>query len=144
MPDDILRIFDANVNRACEGLRVVEEVCRFILNDAGLSDRLKKARHSVRSILESERLIPHRDSENDVGKGVLKYGSGARTGLPDIIDANLKRAEEALRVIEEFSKLEELDIPLDNIRAIEAVRFEVYTLEKEIFSLAQANNKFRK
>jgi len=141
---DILRVLDANINRACEGLRVVEEVCRFILNDAGLSDRLKHARHRIRDIMETGRLLPHRDSENDVGKGVLKYGSGARTGLQDVIDANLKRTQEALRVLEEFAKLEELGITPERIGEIESVRFGVYTLEKEIYSAAQAQNKLRK
>ena len=132
MDGSVLRVLDANINRACEGLRVVEEVARFVLGHAEMSERLKSLRHTIRSLADSSLLLPNRDSANDVGMGVLKYGSAERDGIPAIVGANLKRAQEALRVIEEFSKLSELNIPLDKIAGIERARFEVYTIEKEL------------
>ncbi|NPV00558.1 MAG: thiamine-phosphate pyrophosphorylase [Brevinematales bacterium] len=132
MDGSVLRVLDANINRACEGLRVVEEVARFVLDHAEMSERLKSLRHTVRSLIDPSLLLPNRDSVNDVGMGVLRYGSAERDGIPAIVGANLKRAQEAIRVIEEFSKLSELNIPVDKIAAIERARFEVYTIEKEL------------
>ena len=37
----ILRIIDANLNRTAEGLRVLEDIARFVLDDAALSRQLK-------------------------------------------------------------------------------------------------------
>ncbi len=132
LDSSVLRVLDANINRACEGLRVVEEVARFVLNHTEMSERLKSLRHTIRGLIDMSLLLPNRDSGNDVGMGVLKYGSAERDGIPAIAGANLKRAQEALRVIEEFSKLSELNIPVDKIAAIERARFEVYTIEKEL------------
>ncbi|MCX7680174.1 MAG: thiamine phosphate synthase, partial [Spirochaetes bacterium] len=38
---------DANINRAMEGLRVCEDICRFVLHDEMLSRTAKKYRHSI-------------------------------------------------------------------------------------------------
>ena len=43
----MLRLIDANLNRAREGIRVIESVARFILNDADLSKSLKAMRHEL-------------------------------------------------------------------------------------------------
>ena len=39
------RILDAAANRASEGLRVVEDFVRFVLDDAHLTELLKQLRH---------------------------------------------------------------------------------------------------
>ncbi len=124
------RILDANVNRACEGLRVIEEIARFLFDDAASSDALKRIRHFLRELFPRQELLARRDAEGDVGKGNLRYGSESRSGLADIAAANFKRVEEALRVIEEFSKLESSGVDEDGIARLEASRYEVYTLEK--------------
>ena len=43
----VLRILDANANRAREALRVVEDYARFVLDDAALSGELKQLRHDL-------------------------------------------------------------------------------------------------
>ena len=43
----LLRIIDANLNRAREALRVMEEYARFALEDAGLSSAIKETRHAL-------------------------------------------------------------------------------------------------
>ena len=43
----LLRLVDANLNRASEGLRVVEDVSRFILDDNRLFLKLRDLRHSL-------------------------------------------------------------------------------------------------
>ncbi len=44
---DLGRILDASANRAREGLRVVEDYVRFVLDDPGLTRRLKEVRHRL-------------------------------------------------------------------------------------------------
>ena len=45
----ILRVLDASINRASEGLRVVESFARMVLEDAYLSEQLKRLRHDLTS-----------------------------------------------------------------------------------------------
>jgi thiamine-phosphate pyrophosphorylase len=47
MTTDVLRIIDANFNRAREALRVMEEYARFVLDDAALSESIKRERHDL-------------------------------------------------------------------------------------------------
>ncbi len=67
---EVLRIIDANLNRAAEGLRLLEEFARLSLNDERLSRRLKEMRHVLLAVpLEmQERLIAARDAAGDVGR----------------------------------------------------------------------------
>ena len=44
---DLGRILDASANRAREGLRVIEDYVRFVLDDPGLTRRLKEVRHRL-------------------------------------------------------------------------------------------------
>src|SRR5690606_23398103 len=48
---DALRILDAAANRGREGLRVVEDAARFLLNDAHLCGLLKSVRHELTAAL---------------------------------------------------------------------------------------------
>lgn len=128
------RIIDVNINRVCEGLRVIEDYLRFTLNNNNYL-KIKKFRHFLRekvSILVEKKLITHRDSINDLGNKSDEIEIN-RKSETDIVKANLLRVMEGLRVLEEYSKLEE------NLRAflneIKMMRFFVYELEKEILLL---------
>lgn len=128
------RIIDVNINRVCEGLRVIEDYLRFTLNNNNYL-KIKKFRHFLRekvSILVEKKLITHRDSINDLGNKSDEIEIN-RKNETDIVKANLLRVMEGLRVLEEYSKLEE------NLRAflneIKMMRFFVYELEKEILLL---------
>lgn len=130
----MLRIYDANLNRVGEGLRVLEEVARFLLNDPDLTERLKSMRHElVRgcSLLESQ-LLSSRNSEGDVGVLSEVPGEAERRDIPAIVTANARRVQESLRVLEEFSKIPNV-IPLDSAR-IKQTRFELYQLEQRLLS----------
>ncbi len=50
---DLARILDAAANRAREGLRVVEDYARFVLDDPGLTRRLKEVRHRLAEALRA-------------------------------------------------------------------------------------------
>ena len=44
-----LRIFDANLNRANEAARVVEDFARFVLDHPGLANAAKSLRHRIQT-----------------------------------------------------------------------------------------------
>ena len=127
---DALRIFDANLNRSREGLRVCEEIARFVLEDAALTRSLKSARHSIADAIKGlakglDEVVAARDTRSDVGKApsVLEESRG---DWRDLFIANVERSKEALRVLEETSKL--FDAALS--RLFKKTRFDVYAIEK--------------
>jgi len=106
----VLRALDANCNRVREGLRVAEDVARFVLNDPKLFARLKKLRHAVtqtekKLFLSSRLRALSRDVAQDLGRGSQEKSEKVRKHPRDLLKANLKRAQEGLRSLEEFSKL---------------------------------------
>jgi thiamine-phosphate pyrophosphorylase len=130
---EILRIIDANLNRSREGLRVCEEITRFILEDSRLSSQFKNLRQEIsRNIKKlpviSEKLLESRDSQADVGRDILNKVS--RRNYKDVFLANIQRVKEALRVLEEFSKI--FSQSLSKIFA--RMRFQVYELEKKVIA----------
>ncbi len=133
----IYRVIDANLNRAREGLRVCEEVVRFVLDDARLTRRLKHLRHRITDILKkfSPALLKARNSNSDVGRNKVK-DKESRSGYRDLFLANMERVKESVRVLEEFSKLvdEEIRGKASNTTSssFKRIRFRLYTLEKEI------------
>jgi thiamine-phosphate pyrophosphorylase len=124
------RIIDANINRAKEGLRVCEEITRFILNSAPLTMGFKAARHRVDGIVKglpkAARFIRERDSCADVGRPSDKLEAG-REGVRGVFYANIQRAKEAVRVLEEFSKLFSSAAAV----AFKRLRYDIYELEKK-------------
>jgi thiamine-phosphate pyrophosphorylase len=135
-----LRMIDANLNRSSEGLRVLEDVARFILNDAKLSQQLRTLRHDLAQETKSLSvgLLLQRDSEHDVGHPLLKnreltMEATSLRGLLDLVTANAKRVEESLRVVEELAKLPEISSML-NSAGFEQTRFALYTLERDLIS----------
>lgn len=129
------RIIDANFNRSREGLRVCEEVARFIWNSAGLTKELKSVRHNITDILKrtpsaSEILFAIRDVGSDVGRGRQRKSEMRRLDYSDIFSANIERVKESLRVLEEFFKL----IDESGSRKFTKLRFKVYEIEKKALS----------
>lgn len=129
----VLRIIDANANRVREGLRVIEEFCRFVLDDTEQTQRAKRLRHDVTDIVSglagAEELLESRDSAADVGIESTVASEQERASLRDVVVAAFKRVEEGLRVLEEYSKL------LPAVGACErfkTLRFESYELEKTL------------
>ena len=126
----INRVIDANINRAKEGLRVCEEVTRFILDNRRLTSELKIIRHNLNSIATSlavkDKLIKERSSLKDVGR-LLKANELRRDGVSDIFSANIGRVKESVRVLEEFSKLINLKAAL----GFKSIRYRIYEIEKK-------------
>ena len=97
-----MRIIDANLNRAAEGLRTLEDIARYGLNDTVLTQKLKDARHGlVRADLPLNlELLRARDSAGDVGTLLTVPGERPEKDLPIIVIANARRIQESLRVLE--------------------------------------------
>lgn len=136
-----LRIIDANVNRLGEGLRVLEEIARFLLNDGALSSRLKSLRHDlVQSVNAGEvALLSQREAGQDVG-GPEKPLSAGQPDVAALVRANARRCEESLRVLEELAKLPEGASLLDSFK-LQKARFEIYTVEKQLVSSVLRSGK---
>ena len=124
----MLRIVDANLNRVGEGLRVLEDIARFLLNDLELSQRLKDLRHEL---LPSEwslqsQLLGARDSEGDIAAFTEE---GERSDIVSVATANAKRVQESLRVLEEMAKVHPLTLDWPQYKR---ARFTIYELERRL------------
>lgn len=131
MQKEIFRIIDANFNRSREGLRVCEEIARFILSSPSLTKDFKAVRHSISNIIKSisigsKRLLASRDVEGDVGKNSRFKTEMKRRDAVDIFYANMERVKESLRVLEEFLKL----IDKKASSKFVVLRFKIYDIEK--------------
>jgi len=131
MSRELLRVIDANYNRAKEAMRVCEDIARFYLQDFRQTSRFKRVRHDLTKALLSfgvpyRKLVEARNSKEDVGRASL-IRDKRRPRWKDLLLSNLKRAQEATRVLEEFSKM----IRPAKTRTFQAIRFRLYELEKE-------------
>ena len=135
--NNIGRIIDANLNRAKEGLRVCEEITRFILDNHKFTAELKSIRHKIDNlgsrIYPLAKLLGQRRAAEDVGRLNCR-GELKRANCKDIFRANLQRVKESLRVLEEFSKL----INTGEALGFKELRYKVYEIEKESFKKISA------
>lgn len=123
MKSNELRIIDANLNRLREGIRVVEDIFRYVYNDKTTALKLKELRHLSRITLYLE-LLETRDIKNDVLRESIKSEQN-RSDLYSILIANFKRAQESSRVLEEFCKL----LSVEDSENFKYIRYELYNLE---------------
>lgn len=107
-------------------MRVMEEVARFIVEHKAMTEQLKKLRAKLRSLAKRAGDIRQRSSLTDVGGKSYTKSESRRKSLRDVFAANAKRVEEALRVLEEFTKLTDPGLG----RSFKTIRFKVYDLEK--------------
>jgi thiamine-phosphate pyrophosphorylase len=136
------RIIDANFNRAREACRVIEEFCRFVLNSSSLTERAKKLRHELSASigrLDAGRLIAGRDTLGDVGVGTTVEKQLTRGSLADCFTAGCKRLTEALRALAEVIRIDNEPVAA----AIEKLRYDAYTLEKDIVLFSDTSAKFK-
>lgn len=129
MKKAIYRILDANLDRAREGLRIIEEWCRLGLNHQPLAEECKQIRQELAQ-WHSWELRQARDTPNDVGTDLSHPQEEARESIEQLLQANLCRAQEALRVLEEYSKLYEPQMA----KACKQLRYRVYTLESSLLN----------
>ncbi|MBF2027354.1 MAG: thiamine phosphate synthase [Oscillatoriales cyanobacterium C42_A2020_001] len=123
----LYRILDANLDRAREGLRIIEEWCRFGLDNAHLTEECKTLRQELARWHTSE-LRAARDTPGDAGTELTHPGEEQRTDIQQVLQANLCRVQEALRVLEEYGKVYRSDMGI----ACKQMRYRVYTLESQL------------
>ncbi|MCW5764831.1 MAG: thiamine phosphate synthase [Phycisphaeraceae bacterium] len=131
--DALHRMLDANLNRAREGLRVLEDTARFALDSEALSREFKEIRHVLRDVVRAvdptrAALLLSRDTPGDVGVAITTVQEAMRTNLHDVAAAAAARAGEALRSVEEACKaLAPAAAP-----PVERARYRLYDAEKKL------------
>ena len=133
-PDQSLyRIMDANFNRAKEGLRVCEDLCRYIWNQKTFTRAFKDIRHELTESmtgLNIEQALRARHIQGDVGRASSE-SEVQRDDIKAVFWANSQRIKESLRVLEEVSKL--IDINISS--KLKVLRYKVYALEQKFINL---------
>ena len=125
----IAQIIDANLDRAREGLRVLEDWARFGLGEIQVVKKIK----NFRQILGKHHLEFYKNARNfqkDKGIGISHPAQLKRKEANDIVSSNSARVQEALRVIEEFARLSHKELSLSASK----IRYEIYTLETYLLS----------
>jgi thiamine-phosphate pyrophosphorylase len=143
IPAELLRIIDANINRTGEGLRVLEEVSRLLLNDSVVTQQLKDMRHQLVNTGDDlqTRLLSSRDAAGDVGSTMEVTGEEKSRDTSEIVIANARRVQESLRVLEELSKTPGLGLDSEAFRR---ARFALYTIEKDLLGRVARLDKVKK
>ncbi len=125
----IYRILDANLDRAREGMRIIEEWCRLGLNHQPLAEECKQIRQELAQ-WHSWELRQARDTPGDVGTDLSHAQEEVRETIEQLLQANLCRSQEALRVLEEYSKLYQPEMAA----ACKQLRYRVYTIESTLLN----------
>lgn len=120
----LYRLIDANLNRLREGLRVCEDIERYINDNKPLSQKIKSIRHDAR-IEPYEQYLKARDIVGDVLKETT-LSEASRSDLTSIQLSNIKRAQESARVLEESLKL----IDASEAEKFKQIRYALYDVEK--------------
>ena len=123
----LFRLVDANLNRLKEGIRVVEDICRFVYEFKNEASKLKSIRHSARTdyLLKA---LEHRDIIGDILK-TTTTDEKKRDNIISVVIANFKRAEESARALEECLKL----IDASEAERFKQIRYALYDVEKSFF-----------
>ena len=136
----IWRTLDASANRSAEAVRVLEDILRFCLNDAFLSQEAKAIRHELAVIFSREDFQPRirlRDVLRDVGVSTTVAKTPPRTEIKHVVAANAARASQSIRSLEECSRLV---VPAVTA-AFEQLRYRIYTLEKAAMTIIISENR---
>ena len=136
----IWRTLDASANRSAEAVRVLEDILRFGLNDAFLSQEAKAIRHELAVIFAREDLQPRirlRDVLGDVGVSSTVAKTPLRTEIHHVFAANAARASQSIRSLEECSRLV---VPAVTA-SFEQLRYRIYSLEKAAMTIITSQNK---
>ncbi len=123
----VAQLIDANLDRAREGLRVVEDWCRFGLKNEDFLFQIKCWRQELGK-LHLKAYKEARSTSSDYGIGIKHTSQGSRETPIQIVEANCGRVQEALRVLEEFGRTSH-----PNLSQMAAkIRYDLYELEINI------------
>jgi thiamine-phosphate pyrophosphorylase len=125
------RILDASLNRAAEGLRVVEDYVRFVLDDAHLASLTKQLRHDLAAASATLPVLERhaaRDTQGDVGTTISTSTEVHRPDAWSVCQASVERTKQSLRSLEEYGKV----VAAEFGSRFESLRYRLYTLEAAI------------
>ena len=132
----IAQLIDANLDRAREGLRVMEDWCRFGLKRSDFSVQIKDWRQQLgahhHNIYRKARL-----TSEDPAMGVTHPLQKERLTPEDIFIANSSRVQEALRVLEEFTRITDPKLSETATR----IRYETYEIEIKVLKTKEGIDK---
>ncbi|MEE9295016.1 MAG: thiamine phosphate synthase [Phycisphaerae bacterium] len=141
MQPAVVRVLDANANRAREGFRVIEDFVRFDLDDGAFCAQIKSARHELAAALNAASMPPlvrGRDVTSDVGRSVETNAEYARSHPGHVAIAAAKRVTEALRVLEEYTKT----FDPQHARKFERLRYNAYEIERALCIRLDTRTRF--
>ncbi|MBI2104625.1 MAG: hypothetical protein HYT90_03445 [Candidatus Omnitrophica bacterium] len=126
----LLRLIDANANRALEGLRVCEDIARFHLRSPNVFRRSRALRHAVAQAIRRLPATPAdfaraRESRRDVGR---RAPAARIASLEQLLLINFQRAKEALRALEESARL----LAPREAATFQRLRFRAYEVERAL------------
>ena len=126
----VLRLLDANANRALEGLRVCEEIVRFDMEVPAIFRKLRALRHAIAAAtrqlpLSPLTLVRARASRRDIGRRAL---SSAESSLERLLLINFQRVKESLRTLEECARL----LAPRHSAQYQRLRFRTYEVERDV------------
>ncbi len=125
-----LRILDVNLNRLDESLKLIEDTVRFGIENNEMLMEMRKVRRDfldLKLALPQPAIIGSRQSKHDLGRK-QRFDTSEKREISDLLLANLARAKESARIVEEILKTVK---PRLRSRA-KSIRFQLYDLEKEI------------
>ena len=130
MDAKVWRLLDANANRAREGLRVIEDTARFVLDQPAAAKAIRELRHGLDELVRGQykTLLTARDVSHDSGR--MNVAKPYKGGVGTLLVANFKRCEEALRVLEEYGRV----LSPGATRRAQRLRFKVYEWETKLLS----------
>jgi thiamine-phosphate pyrophosphorylase len=131
----LYRLLDANLNRSREGLRVIEDWCRFGLNNGELSAQCKAMRQTLGQWHKPE-FRQARDTSGDVGTGITHPQEAVRSDVRAVLQANLCRVEESLRVLEEYGKIYGSSMGA----VMKQLRYQTYQLDDALMNLTKTRH----
>lgn len=136
----VWRLLDASANRAVEAIRVIEDTLRFVFDDVFLTQSAKDIRHELVAILLSDSLKGRsmmRNVTGDVGALMQSESAQARNSPEDLVAANVARATQSLRSLQECVGLIAPQLGKD----FEKFRLRIYALEKAIRGTLKATDQ---
>jgi len=126
----LLRLIDANGNRALEGARVCEEIARLALAAPQSFRRMRAIRHGIAAAMRSlpvgrRQLLAARDTHADPGR---RASAASVESAERLLVINFQRLKEALRVLEECSRV----AAPRRAAAFQRLRFHAYDAERDL------------
>lgn len=135
----VARLIDANLDRAREGLRVIEDWCRFGLDRQDLVVPLKDWRQQLGQ-LHADCYRKARSTATDPAAGLSHPAQQRRISSTLVLKANASRVQEALRVIEEFARTTDTELA----QTATSIRYALYDHEVRILEACGQNQRLQR